>query len=103
MILSIFIIFVILALISWSVGNVMRMDALKTVGFTIIFLLGMLMLTNNLEYQTSTNITLVNSTYTVQPVYTTFDNHTVSFLFVLFPLLGFIGVMVDRKAHEEDD
>lgn len=103
MILSLFIFFVILSLLSWSVGYVMRMDALKTVAFTILFLLGMVMLTGNLEYQTSTQVITNGSVMTATPVYSTFDNHTISFLFVLFPLLGFIGVMVDRRSHEEDD
>ena len=71
-------------------------------GFTFLFLIGMVMLTNNLEYETSVEIVTVGGTSTVTPQYTTFENHTISFLFTIMSIVGLVFTLVDRRKNYDD-
>lgn len=106
MILTMWMFVFLISIVFLVIGFGWKVDAFKIAGFTFMFLNGMVMLTNQLQYETSTNITTVGSAYVVTPVYTTYNDHFVSYLFTIVSIAGFIFTMVDRRDKQrriEDD
>lgn len=103
MIMPIFIFLFAISIVFLLIGWTWRADAFKYVAFAIMFLLGMVMLTNNLQYEIQTNVILNGSTYNVVPVYANLSEHTVSFLITIISAVGFIFTMVDRRKERESD
>jgi hypothetical protein len=98
MILSIFLIFFAIAIITISLGYAMLMDALRILGATILILLGaVFLLQNNLEIPNGSIITVNGSVTTITPQYEVYSNHTMAFFFAMIGIVLFIFVLVDRN------
>jgi hypothetical protein len=102
MILSTFSIFIFLAFIFVLLGYFINADAFKIIGYTILFIISLVFLTNNLELYSHTDITTNGTVQTVTPVYTTYANHTIAFLMTISAIIGVVFTQVERKTRQEE-
>lgn len=94
-------------------GHFMLMDALRFTGFTMLFLIGMVFLTGNLQYADGWTETVVGNTtyrtinYTTitdsTSIFGTVTYHTIALIQVLAAIAGFIYVFVDRREARESN
>ena len=96
MILELFILFFAIAIITIALGYAMKMDALRILGATILFLIGNVFLFGDLQVPSATVASVVNGTTTITTQYATYTNHTLAFFFSLIGIVLLIFVMVDR-------
>lgn len=100
MILVIFSFLVLFSFVLVGMGYFMAMDALSITGFSILFLLGFVFLTNNLEVQNGSTVITNGSTSVITPNYVTYSNHTIAFLMTIIAAVGFIFILVDRRKEK---
>ena len=110
MILPLFIFFNALSLIVIFLGFVMRADALKFLGFTLLTLFGFVILFGDLQVYGSTTIVTAGNTTTVTDNYVPYaisivgpvnSGHLVGIFYIMATILGFLLTMFERRDERQ--
>ena len=104
MIIELFIAMFLVAFIFLFYGWSVRADMYRVVGSTLIFLLGVMLMTSvpsllgRLEIPVATNITTVGSNTYVEDVFEEYTNHTLGFFIAISGALSLVLILVDRRT-----
>ena len=104
MIIDILWLFLVIGLILIWLGYSKNTIPYSIVGFAFIFLIGIPMVTNSLEYKSGSIVTTSGTTTTITGVYSTIaDTRLYGVLLDAITALGVIFVFMDRKKENETE
>ena len=108
MILEIFIVLLCISFVFIILGYSQGNDAqiFKVTGFTIIFLLGVMIIPNTfgtLEYVTGVEITETSQGYETTDITTTYENFTIGFMLAIAAFFGFVQTYFTHKGGFNDN
>lgn len=104
MILDLYVVLFIVSFLFLFYGWTVKADLYRIIGSTLIFLLGVMLMTSvpsllgRLDVNTGNNVTVSGATTTITEIYTEYTNHTLGFFISITGILSFILVMVDRRT-----
>lgn len=100
MIIEIYVLLVLIALIFVFFGWYMRTDVLRIIGFSFLFLLGVVMtpgFPGSIDVPNGQTITMDNGTYTVANTYLEYQNVTFGFFMQIMGAFGVFLVWMARR------
>lgn len=91
MVIDIYFLLIILCVSFVVIGYQYDSEVLRMIGFTILFFIGILVLTDDVSYVSGSTIDTINTTQTiVTKNYTTYQNTTIGFLLATIGFISFV-------------